>query len=385
MAILRKQNLILSTVLIGLMGTSMLANDVFAQSGVRPILPEDSGMSTSSSSAENTIQPRGTHTQSSSHRRTTPHYSRGNSTRYEPTFLEVARRYDSRGNKNRAMEYYQKHLLSHKDDLPVTLRLASLMYDAQEYDEAKVYYERAVRLAPERGDLHYHLGLIYTQLDQADMAIPYYLTALKQDPDNLETITNLGYSYLRVGSLNKAITSFFRAAEMDPLAAERHNMLGMTYLKAGMLEDAVIALSQAVRLAPKEAAYHFNLAEAYQQTGDTHKAYAQYDLAVQSETVTGDDKYTQGKVYYRMGLYDNAIKSYRRALWDTSDKLKEANTHLALGYAYEANGQQWKAKNAFQNYLKMVPDGENAEQVKVHLRSLNEKYPFYKRIFPIEG
>ncbi len=382
---MRKQNLILSAVLMSVMGVSMLASDVLAQSGVRPVLPEDAMYS---ETGEATIEPRGaqaTSSYSSSQRRTTPHYSRGNSSHYEPSLLEVARRYDSRGNKNRAMEYYQKYLLSHKDDLPVTLRLASLMYDAEEYDEAKVYYERALRLAPQRGDLQYHLGLIYTQLDQPDMAIPHYLTALNQDPDNLDVITNLGYSYLRMGALNKAITSFFRAAEMDPLTAERHNMLGMTYLKANMLEDAVLALKEAVRLAPKEAAYNFNLAEAYQQIGDTDKAYAQYDNAVQSETVTGDDKYTQGKVYYRMGLYDDAIKSYRRALWDTDDKLKEANTHLALGYAYEANGQQWKAKNAFQNYLKIVPDGENADNVRVHLRSLDEKYPFFKRIFPIDG
>ena len=92
-----------------------------------------------------------------------------------------------------------------------------------------------------------------------------------------------------------------------------------------------------------------------------------------SLTVKPEDTQTHydlGIAYKEMGLYDEALVNYRKALWQFQDQYEKAQVYLALGYTYEALKQSEPARDSFRRYLAIVPSGRYADDVKQRIGSM---------------
>ena len=73
-----------------------------------------------------------------------------------------------------------------------TLELANLYFDAERWDDAITWYEKAVALNPTNADASTDLGVSYYYTNKADEALARFETSLKIDPKHTKTMLNKG-------------------------------------------------------------------------------------------------------------------------------------------------------------------------------------------------
>jgi len=72
------------------------------------------------------------------------------------------------------------------------IELGNLYFDAERYDDAIMWYEQAVKLAPNDVNLSTDLGVCYYYTNQPDKALARFDASLKIDPKHAKTLLNLG-------------------------------------------------------------------------------------------------------------------------------------------------------------------------------------------------
>lgn len=142
-------------------------------------------------------------------------------------------------------------------------------------------------------ELLYHQAAVLFQKGQYDEAETLFLKLNTQRPQGFADIFNkLGFIAQWRGEYDKAAENYQKALELNPNYTEAALHLAVTYNEIGLYDEAVKAFARAASL-----------------TGTQPKS---------------PDPYTRGKLanehaalgdqYYALGLHDDALREYRRAL-----------------------------------------------------------------------
>ena len=104
-----------------------------------------------------------------------------------------------------------------KDSLNVDgyIRLANLLYDTQNYEQAVPYYRTVLRLDPGKTDARVDLGVALHQSGHTGEAVSELGQVLAEHPDHAIAWFDLGVIYEFIGDLNGAEEAYLTAAELD--------------------------------------------------------------------------------------------------------------------------------------------------------------------------
>jgi len=142
----------------------------------------------------------------------------------------------------------------------------------------------ALSVAAQTAYDHNALGVAYYEAGQYDEAIVSFEKAYEAAPDNAVVRRNLCNA--RQGAANKlAKVADFAAAALhlehaigvDPENPSPLVQLGSYYLRLDMVYDAIFRLEEAVRLAPSDVTAHDLLGDAYNMDNDMTSALAQWN------------------------------------------------------------------------------------------------------------
>jgi len=78
-------------------------------------------------------------------------------------------------------------------DYDSLVKLGNVYYDAQQFQNAIQYYERALAIHPDNPDVRTDMGTAYWYTGNADKAIAAMETSLKYRPGHPQTLFNLGW------------------------------------------------------------------------------------------------------------------------------------------------------------------------------------------------
>jgi cytochrome c-type biogenesis protein CcmH/NrfG len=78
------------------------------------------------------------------------------------------------------------------NDAQPRVQLGNMFFDAEQYGQAIVWYEQAVRLKPADPDVSTDLGVAYYYTNQPDRAIAQFEQSLSTDAKHTKTLLNLG-------------------------------------------------------------------------------------------------------------------------------------------------------------------------------------------------
>lgn len=233
--------------------------------------------------------------------------------------------------------------------------------------------EEYARLHPEDARAHYEYGILCLKgLHTANKAKDAFQKALSLKPDFFEAYNGLGWAYLDTwgmrsallmpvpaADLERAVGCFDLAIERKPDYADSYLGLGCAYRQMGLHAKALRCLQRLIQLTPDDAA-------AWDLLSRTHEALAQYEEAIEArlqrmrfiseenkETaitchhylpVRGSDYYLDlielGRLYEKIGQYDEAIDFYKQA---TEKKSDEPLAYHHLGLAYFSKGDKESA------------------------------------------
>ncbi len=102
-------------------------------------------------------------------------------------------------------------------DAQALLRLANMYHDARKYEEAVLYYKRALEVAPRDVDARTDMGICLYEMGMPDDALAQFRTTLSYDADHWQTWLNLGIVALSAkNDVKTATEAFARVEKLNP-------------------------------------------------------------------------------------------------------------------------------------------------------------------------
>lgn len=132
-------------------------------------------------------------------------------------------------------------------------------------------YSKALKIAPNRDDMHVQLGKIYTTEGRVDEARDQYQLAVKYNPTSANRYA-LGQGFLGTGQYSDATQQFELVRQQGPKEPYGYFGLGQTYAKQGRYEDAIAAFKNAVGIKQDYLDAYSEMGYAYSENGNIDQA-----------------------------------------------------------------------------------------------------------------
>ena len=257
--------------------------------------------------------------------------------------------YNQAGNKEKALEFYEKAMLLDPENIVFQKNLADFYFvEMGRVKEAFQIYVKILELNPQDIETLLITGHICVALQQFEDAKVFYRRVLELEPQNEAAQSNLNkldkmgptmpklkspeemyqeiQPFLNNGDPHKAISLLEKLLQSYPDFALAHNDLGVLYYHTGVTEKARHYYERAVELIPDSINFQKNLADfLFVEEGKVEEALQIY---VNILTTHPDDVETlliTGHICIALKKFDDAIEFYERVLAlapDNEDAIK---------------------------------------------------------------
>ena len=126
----------------------------------------------------------------------------------------------------------------------------------------------------------FNLAIHNHQNNNLQVAKSYYQKVLKIDPNRLGVLNNLGGIFQYLGDFQKAKECYEKAIELNPNYVDAHYNLGVTFKKLGKNQKAKECYEKAIELNPNYINAFNNLGGIFQDLGDFQKAKEYYEKVI---------------------------------------------------------------------------------------------------------
>ena len=288
-----------------------------------------------------------------------------------------------------AIQWFEPVAVAEPPVLDTVEQLAKAYLDAGQIEKAKAATERAIRISPWNGALHYRLGRIYQQLGNTtdsrrefsksanlksadresvqSLLICSELLAKRERVQALETgrpflqsssidpdvLVAFGLTFARAGLQAEAEEYFHRAAERDPGFLQAQFNTGLALLKLGRTGEAVGFLEKARQLGPDNVEATAALALAYFSQSRYAEALPVLESWRRLASLDPRIANMHGMALLRTGAPGKAVAVLRQAVRDSRNDPKPS---LLLVEALNAAERPEEALQVSAEALRSFPD-----------------------------
>lgn len=218
---------------------------------------------------------------------------------------------------------------------------ANELYDKGDYKRAIKTYRAAIREGQYEPFAWFNLGNAAVQIDKKNIALVAYRRTVELMPDFSRAWVLLGDLYYLGGDYGLSISAYRRALELGEDSDHIHYALGECFLKSHGLALAQKHFEAATRLNPDRMDAWYGLAEVYEKLGDYEFAVKTLKRAVDNTANAGADvHYTLSHYYTQMDSSKKAIREMESGLL-TDPQNTSARRYLAQMYL--ADDSPWMA------------------------------------------
>ncbi|VTU40830.1 biotin biosynthesis protein BioC [Variovorax sp. PBS-H4] len=143
-----------------------------------------------------------------------------------------------RGDHARAIALIRAAIALDGEQFGWYINLGNVLLLAEQPDAAGEAYEEALRLAPERADIHNNLGVFLTERGRLAQSESTLRRAVALDPGRAEIHANLGRVLLRLSRSQEARSCLDEALRLDPELTLARPLLALIYRRLGRLDAA---------------------------------------------------------------------------------------------------------------------------------------------------
>ncbi len=126
-------------------------------------------------------------------------------------------------------------------------------FDAENYEEALLCFNKAVELEPTNGEFWKNKGAVLEELEKSEDALVCYDKAVQLEPTNGEFWKTKGLMLQVQNKSEEALQCFDKAVELEPTNARAWAYKGMSESELGRNEEASIHMDKASELDPSDA------------------------------------------------------------------------------------------------------------------------------------
>ncbi len=208
---------------------------------------------------------------------------------------------------------------------------ATEAFNNRDYEKAEQFFQKILDVNPTFADIQNKMGIIYNQTNRLEQAVESFKKALVSNPGYTEASLNLAITYSDLGQYDKAREVFERAARITSTSQK-----SVDPFVRGKLSDE-----------------HLRVGNMYYGIGLVDEAIDEYRKALRLSPAFADILTQLGIALRDKGHYDDAIKEFSKA--------KESNPHfiparLHLGITYYSQGFYGLAEEEWREALVFDPD-----------------------------
>ncbi len=181
--------------------------------------------------------------------------------------------------------------------------------------DTKTLMERAVEVVPQSAKVHYNLGMLSAepeqairQLDEATRIYPEYRST------NGGLNAGYGTALLRLGRTKEAIEPLERAVALRPKLKTAQYNLGLAYARNEQWAEAEQALRMAIALDFENPSGYNSLSFVLRRQERYEEALAAADEAIRLKPDLAEAHYNRGQIMEGLGRWQEAATSYQQAL-----------------------------------------------------------------------
>jgi tetratricopeptide (TPR) repeat protein/sugar lactone lactonase YvrE len=209
-------------------------------------------------------------------------------------------------------------ILAHYPDLaekPV-VDIAPLIFEGNKYINNENYskaielYDEAIKLNPKSHFAHVYKGNALLKLKKYDEAIKCYDAALEINSKEIDALKYKGLSLSNLSKYNEAIQCYDAVLEIDPIDSKVWYYKGSALSQLSKYSEAIKCYNEAIKINPEysDALRDKELLEKFAKAGVVEQKPAPLPRADISLILD------EGTQYFENGDYDNAIKSFDKAV-----------------------------------------------------------------------
>lgn len=196
------------------------------------------------------------------------------------------------GQPERAVPAFEQRLARGGDNLAVVHDvLATLLEQADRWEEAQQHFREALRLDPGSQPTYLKLSRLLARSGDYPAALELAREGVTRFPDDPALRAWLGEALLKSRHFAQAEEQLRAALTLPGAGGYTHYNLGLVYLLTGRLEAARGELEAAVELQPAAHEGWYQLANVYEQLGELEardRALAQFEVALRRRVAAGE-------------------------------------------------------------------------------------------------
>jgi len=235
--------------------------------------------------------------------------------------------------------------------------LAKIAMKQYDFAGAASYLYQALKLDPNRHEIHANLGIAFTNLGEFDKAVEHCKKALGLWPKNPKALHTLATALEGLGRIDEAVEYYEKLMEFWSDKPDIPNRIGSLLAKQGRLDEAVIYFNKALAIDPQMSEAHYNLAQVLRRQDKPYQAIKHYNEALLYNPSMAAAYYCLGNVYLKLGQFNEAIEEYNKALDINPDF---AEVHCNLGVALSKLNRFDEAIMHYNKALALKPNWQEA-------------------------
>ncbi|MGJ0428177.1 tetratricopeptide repeat protein [Methylobacter sp.] len=205
-------------------------------------------------------------------------------------------------------------MLSKYAKAPILYNILGLCQQGQgKYREAVASFRKLLAIDPRIAEIHFNLGVLFTQLNDVKEAIASYRKALQLKPALTVAHFNLGTLLQGQGLLNEAAQHYQEVIALEPGFFAALGNLGTILQQQGKLEEAAQCYRRALAL-NADARGHFNLGAVLYGLGQHEEAVRQFRESVGLDPQFAEAWNSLGETLRDRGEMDEATRCYKKAI-----------------------------------------------------------------------
>ena len=229
------------------------------------------------------------------------------------------------------------------------LKAARAALDAGQLEEAQTLYEDAVAAQYQDPEAHFGLGLTLYALGDLNGARFEFGQLTKIAPQRFEGYYNLGVVAARAQQHDDALADYAKALDLargqanGEVTLQVLNALAGEQARKGDFAALSATLQEALKLSPNDAALKLRLASATFAAGNGPDALPLAYAALQAQPQHSDAALLIAEIYVAQQLPERALRELDKAIWATTSDAeraalleREADVQIAQGQIQEA-------------------------------------------------
>lgn len=257
----------------------------------------------------------------------------------------------SRGNLDASARAFENAASADSTSASAYLACAAVFEKMGDNAAARVSLDRALRLAPQRIDVRYHIGQLAERQGMGQEAASVYEGVLAEDPKHLGARFRLGFGKLERGDYPGAAQCFEACLAERPHWPEAEINLSLAYSKLNRMEEAQAILE---RLLAREPGSMDALrgAAAISVANTPQNSIEKLQKLREAGDCSPEVLFNAGVLHQQAGQWKEAIASYREAL---AANPQFAEALVNLGHSLLASDDPKAARESWAAAVEIKP------------------------------